>query len=185
MANGSLARRYARALIGIGTDENCIDQIGADLAAFDQVLDLGDGALRSALSNPGVTTGEQRAVMEQVLSKLSLHKHVGSFLRLLVDKNRFAAFSEILTAYTQMADEIAGRVRATVTTASKQDTASQKQIRSAIESATGKKVDVGFEVDETLIGGVVAKIGDTVIDASIRSRLQELRAELVHSGTDA
>jgi len=184
MADGSLARRYARAMIAIGGEENCIDQIGADLAVFEQVLSLGDGALQAALTNPGVTQGERRAVMEQVLAKLSLHKHVGSFLRLLVDKNRFAAFNGILRAYTDMADEIAGRVRATVTTASVQDAAARKQVRSAIEAATGKTVDVGFEVDPDLIGGVVAKIGDTVIDASIRSRLQELKTELVHSGSD-
>jgi F-type H+-transporting ATPase subunit delta len=90
-----------------------------------------------------------------------------------------------VAAYTQMADEIAGRVRATVTTASKQDAAMQKQIATAIETSTGRKVELTFEVDESLIGGVVAKIGDTVIDASIRSRLQELSADLVHSGSEA
>jgi F-type H+-transporting ATPase subunit delta len=185
MADGSLARRYARAMISIGGEENCIDQIGADLAIFGQVMDLGEGALRAALINPGVAQSERRAVVEQVLSKLSLHTRVGAFLRLLVDKNRFAAFEGILHAYTEMADEIAGRLRATVTTASAQDAAAQKMICSAIESASGKKVDVGFEVDPSLIGGVVAKIGDTVIDASIRSRLQELEAGLVHSSTDA
>ena len=116
MADGSLARRYARALIAIGTEEGCIDQLGADLAQFDQVLQLGDGALKRALSNPGVTNGERREVIESVLSKLSLHARVSAFLRLLVDKNRFAAFDGILVAYTEMADEIAGRVRATVTT---------------------------------------------------------------------
>ena len=185
MADGSLARRYARALIAIGTEENCIDQLGADLAQFDQVLQLGDGALGSALSNPGVTNGERREVIEAVLSQLSLHSRVNAFLRLLVDKNRFAAFDEILSAYTQMADEIAGRVRVTVTTAKKQTAAGQKKITAAIEASTGKKVDVSFEVDTALIGGVVAQIGDTVIDASIRSRLQELGTELVSSGTDA
>jgi F0F1-type ATP synthase delta subunit len=57
MADGSLARRYARALIAIGSEEDCIDKLGADLAQFNQVLDLGDGALKRALSNPGVTHG--------------------------------------------------------------------------------------------------------------------------------
>ena len=185
MADGSLARRYARALIAIGTEEDCIDQLGADLAQFDQVLQLGEGALRSALSNPGVTNGERREVMESVLSKLTLHSRVNAFLRLLVDKNRFAAFDAILAAYTQMADEIAGRVRVTVTTSKKQTAAGQKKITAAIEASTGKKVDVSFEVDTALIGGVVAQIGDTVIDASIRSRLQELGTELISSGTDA
>ena len=185
MADGSLARRYARALIAIGTEEDCIDKLGADLAQFNQVLDLGDGALKRSLSNPGVTNGERAEVMAQVLSKLSLHGHVNSFLRLLVDKNRFAAFDGILSAYTEMADEIAGRVRATVTTASTQDAATQKQISAAIATSTGKKVDVSFETDASLIGGVVAQIGDTVIDASIRSRLQELSTDLVSSGSES
>ena len=185
MADGSLARRYARALISIGTEENCIDQLGADLVQFNQILDLGDGALKRALSNPGVTNGERAEVIGQVLSKLSLHAHVTSFLRLLVDKNRFAAFDGILAAYTEMADEIAGRVRATVTTASAQDDAAQKEITAAIAASTGKSVDVSFQTDASLIGGVVAQIGDTVIDASIRSRLQELSGELIRSGSDS
>ena len=185
MADGSLARRYARALIAIGAEEGCIDQLGADLVQFDQVLGLGDGALKSALSNPGVTTGERSSVMESVLTKLSLHVHVNSFLRLLVDKNRFAAFDQILAAFTEMADEVAGRIRATVTTASAQDATSQSEISAAIASSTGKKVDVSFEVDPDLIGGIVAQIGDTVIDASIRSRLHELSTELVNSNSEA
>ena len=185
MANGSLARRYARALIAIGADEDCIDRLGEDLVGFAGVLDLGDGALKQTLSNPGVTQSERVAVIGAVLDKLSLQQHVNAFLRLLVDKNRFAAFDEIVTAYTQMADEIAGRVRATVTTASAQDAAAQLAITSAIESSTGKKVDVSFQVDSALIGGIVAQIGDTVIDASIRSRLQDLSTSLIRSGQDA
>ena len=185
MADGSLARRYARALIAIGTEENCIDQLGADLVAFAAVLELGEGALQQTLSNPGVTQAERVAVIGDVLGKLSLHQRVNAFLRLLVDKNRFGAFGAILAAYTEMADEIAGRVRATVTTASAQDTASQSAITTAIETSTGKKVDVSFEVDSALIGGIVARIGDTVIDASIRSRLQDLSTSLVQSEQDA
>jgi F-type H+-transporting ATPase subunit delta len=123
--------------------------------------------------------------MGEVLSKLPLHVHVNSFLRLLVDKNRFAAFDSILSAYSEMADEIAGRVRATVTTASAQDAAAQKEITTAIAASMGKTVDVSFQTDASLIGFIVAQIGDTVIDASIRSRLQELSTELVHSGSES
>ena len=78
MADGSLARRYARALIAIGTEENCIDQLGADLVAFAAVLELGEGALQQTLSNPGVTQAERVAVIGDVLGKLSLQNSTDS-----------------------------------------------------------------------------------------------------------
>ena len=117
MANGSLARRYAKALVALGQEEGNVEQLVEDLDTFAGVLDQGDGALRAALSNPGLTTTERAGVMGEVLSRMELSKTSGNFLRLLVDKSRFAAFDDIRRATHTMADEIAGRVRATVTTA--------------------------------------------------------------------
>jgi F-type H+-transporting ATPase subunit delta len=77
-----------------------------------------------------------------------------------------------------MADELAGRVRASVTTAEPADQATADQIRKVLESNTGKTVLVDFLVDPDLIGGIVARVGDTVYDASIRARLKNLRETL-------
>ncbi|MFT5684155.1 MAG: F-type H+-transporting ATPase subunit delta [Myxococcota bacterium] len=178
MANGSLARRYARALLSLGVDKGCIDQLGADLDTFAEVLDQDDGRLRGILNNPGLTTTERKNVVVAVLKLMSIHQLSQNFINLLVDKSRLAVFDDIRRAYTDMADELAGRVRATVTTATPADFITAGQIQKVLEGSTGKTVLIDFQVDPDLIGGIVAKVGDTVYDASIRARLQNLRETL-------
>lgn len=181
MANGSLARRYARALVSLGQEAGSVDQMVQDLDTFDEVLGLGDGTLRQALCNPGLTNVERKAILEDVLKRLSLHKHIANFLRLLVDKNRFEVLGDIRKAIHEMADELAGRVRATVRTAHALDAAMAKTVQAALEQTTGKQVIVDFVVDSTLIGGMVAQVGDLSYDASIRTRLESLQQSLIRN----
>ncbi len=181
MVNGSIARRYARALISIGQENGKTDSFAGDLVSFASVLDLGEAQLRGALTNPGMSTVERKAVLEQVLGKLSLNKDVGNFLRLLIDKNRMGAFDGIQQFFDEMADEIAGRARAVVTTATKLDASMKKTVQGALEASTGKTVEIDFQVDPGLIGGMVAKVGDIFYDASVRARLEELQAALIRN----
>ena len=102
-------------------------------------------------------------------------------LRLLVDKNRFEAFDAIRKATHDMADELAGRVRATVTTATELSGDMAKTVQSALEETTGKSVVIDFAVDPDLIGGMVAQVGDISIDASIRARLESLQQALIRN----
>ena len=178
MADGSLARRYARALLELGREQACIDQLSADLDAFAAVLDQDDAELRVVLNNPGLTTTERKNGVVAVLGLLPLHQLSRNFISLLVDKGRLVVFDDIRRAYTEMADDLAGRLRATVTTAAPADATTADQIRKVLESTTGKTVLVDFQVDPELIGGIVARVGDTVYDASIRARLQNMRESL-------
>ncbi len=181
MANGSLARRYAKALVALGQESGTVEQIATDLETFSQVLDIGNGELRDALSNPGLSTIERAAVASDVLAKLNLSATVSNFIRLLVDKNRFTAFDDIRRATDEMADEIAGRVRATVTTAEDISDAMSKEVLSALEKATGKTVVIDFQTDKTLIGGMVAQVGDISYDASVAARLDALQQALIRN----
>ena len=181
MADGSLARRYARALEALGEEGDCIDRVQNDLATFEQVLGLGDGVLRGALENPGLTTVERREVLDQVLSRLDLHPHVANFLRLLVDKHRFEVLSQIHREFLVMADEHFGRVRASVVTAHAASAGIKDEIVRTLEASTGLTVLVDFSVNPALLGGLVARVGDTVYDASVRGRLDALRLALGRS----
>lgn len=175
MAEGSLARRYARALLSLGQETNQIDALATDLAAFEEALDLNDGQLRSVLNNPGLTISERRAVLQTVLAKMELQPLVNNFLNLLVDKSRLMIFDQIQQAYQEMADDLSGRVRATVTTAADLPAEEKTHISGVLSTATGRDVVVDYQVDPELIGGIVARVGDTVFDASIRTRLQDMR----------
>jgi len=182
MVSGSLARRYARALIALGQDDNNVEQVGTEFSQFVTLLSSSD-TLRSTLENPGITISERRNVLNAVLGKSNLLPVVNNFLRLLVDKNRFSAAASILREYQNMADELAGRVQATVTTASALDSTMEKEVKAALTEATGKQVLVTYQIDPKLIGGMVAKVGDKVFDASVQSRLTEIQQILVGSTT--
>ena len=98
MANGSIARRYARAFIALGQETGKTDTFAGDLTTFAGVLDIGEGELRQALTNPGLTTVERKGVLDGVLGKLTLDADTANFLRLLVDKNRLGVFDGIARA---------------------------------------------------------------------------------------
>jgi F-type H+-transporting ATPase subunit delta len=178
MADGSLARRYARALILLGQENNALDAVGAGLGTIGAVLDLNDGQLRGVLVNPGVPLAERHAVLGEVLRRLGLHAYVNNFLRLLLDKSRFAVLPEITLAFGEMADELAGRVRATVRTARALDAVTAAQVEGALAQATGRTVVVRYVVEPGLIGGMVAQVGDKVYDSSVRGRLEQLQLAL-------
>jgi len=179
MANGSLARRYARALIALGSENECVELLAEDLNTFSAVLTMADGLLHKALNNPALTIAERKSVLAQVLAKLSLQPFSVNFLSLLVDKNRLGLFEDISRAYGEMADELAGRIRAEVRTAAALDDVTRERIRAVLSEASGKVVMVDFNVDPSLIGGIYARVGDTSFDASIRSRLVDIQQTLI------
>lgn len=181
MADGSLARRYARALLEVARDEGRVDTIAQHLDGFVEVLDQGDGQLRRVLVNPGLTTLERRSVLDAVLDRLDLDAYVTNFLKILVDKSRFENLDDIILAYRQMADAAANRVRATVVTARPLGADMAKQVQEALAASTGKTVVLTQEVDPSVLGGMVVRIGDTVYDASIRARLANIEAALLRT----
>ncbi len=181
MANGSIARRYARAFIALGQENNKTDTLSGDLQTFGAVLNSSDGQLKQALSNPGLTAIERKAVLNAVLDKLSLDTDSANFLRLLVDKNRFAEFDGITRSFNEMADQLAGRARAVVTTAAELNAAMKKTVQDALEASTGKTVEIDFQVDPGLIGGMVAQVGDISYDASVRARLEDIQSALIRN----
>ena len=179
MSDGSLARRYARALVELGQEEGLTDLLGTQLGSFVELVAQEDALLGSVLGNPGLTTLERRAVLDKVLERMALNAHVANFLKLLVDKNRFEFLADIHRAYQEMADDLAGRVRATITTARKLDGTMSARVCETLEGSTGKRVLLQEKVDPAVLGGMVVRIGDTVYDASVRARLSSIEDALL------
>ncbi len=185
MADGSLARRYARALVELGQEAGKVDRFAADLSTFSAVLEEGEGLLRSVLANPGLTTVERRGVLDKVLEKLSLDPMTGNLLKIVVDNSRFDHIDEIARAYQEMADEAAGRVRATVVTARPLGGDMAERVKASLSSSTGMDVILTQEVDPKVLGGMVVHMGDTVYDASVRARLSSLEQALLRTPGEA
>lgn len=178
MTEGSVARRYAKALLEIAQEGHAVDRYGNDLEKFWTVARLENNLLLNALSNPVFTLPERKLVLERVLPGLNLDNTVANFLRLLLDKRRMDGIEAVVREYRSFADVEANRVRATVTTATAIDAVAKMQVQRALEVATGKSVVLEAKVDDLLIGGMVAQVGSRVYDASIRSRLERLTLSL-------
>ena len=178
MVAGSLARRYARALLDIGRERGNVDALGADLVRFLEVGRL--GSLLDTLANPVYTQVERRRVLDAVLVKVTVDPVAANFLRLVLDKNRMAAFPEIVRAYGELADVHGGRVRATVTTASVVSETHRAALTAALAASTGKHVVLTAVVDPSLLGGMTVRVGSKLIDASLKSRLEALQLSLLH-----
>ncbi len=179
MVEGSIARRYAKALLEIGREESQVDRFGDDLQRLLRVCESA-GILTSVMANPVFTLAERRGVLDQLFAGQALHPHTSNFLRLVLDKDRFAALPDIVREYRALADAEAGRVRATVTTAAELTPATREAVARALAQATGKKVVLDTRIDPSLLGGLVAQVGGRVFDASLRTRLDRLQLTLVN-----
>jgi len=176
---GSVARRYARALFGIGVDAGTFEALGqeiGDLAA----LWTAAPDLRELLENPVFRPDEKRKVLEQILPRVAPTAEVRRLAMLLLERRRITLLPAIARAYRDLADAHTGRVRARVTSAEPLTAAAADRVRRALEERTGKKVIVETAVDPSLIGGVVAQVGDLVLDGSVRTQLADLRSKLLN-----
>ncbi len=177
IVTGSLARRYAKALFEIGNATRELEKIGADVKALAAALKE-SAELTSVLSSPAIRRSERRKVVDAVVARIGILPITKNFVELLLDHERFVALPAIARELDAMIEAKAGRVRAEVTSAKPLDPSQLSQITAALEKLSGKKVTVSKREDPELLGGVVAKVGDTVYDYSLRNQLAQLRDQL-------
>jgi F-type H+-transporting ATPase subunit delta len=180
MIAGSLARRYARAILEVASDKQSHERVGQELddlaAAFVASRDL-----REALTNPVFPRAQRRQVLEALLARVAASPETRNFVLLLLDRERIVTLPDIARELRAMVDEKLGRVRAEVTSARPLPAEHVAQIQAALEKAAGKKVLLEKSEDPSLLGGVVAKLGDIVYDGSVRTQLERMREEIVSS----
>lgn len=181
MSESIVARRYAKALIALGQEESTTDSLVTELEGALATLMSGEGELFAALSHPTLMPSERQGLLDTLMPKLEVSKHLKSFLSILIEKRRFSALPTITAEARRMADHIAGRAVASVTTARKLTPALEAEIKATLEMVTGKTITINTSVDDSLIGGMVAQVGGRVYDASIRTRLADIRNSLLES----
>jgi len=173
----SVARRYARALLSIGLEEGRFEQYGAELEAVLQAMKA-SRELGFVLANPGYSPELRHGAIDVVAGALKLSPLTVNLLRLLVDRQRIADLAAVARAYRAMVDQQAGRVRATVTSARPLSEDELGRLREAIGRMTGRSIVLESKTDPALIGGVVAQVGATMLDGSLRTQLERMREEL-------
>jgi F-type H+-transporting ATPase subunit delta len=177
LTSGSIPRRYARALLAIGAETKLYEKLGVELDQFAEMLRLKD--LRNALTSPSIPQSRRRAIMEELIDRARPTATMRSFLLLLVDRSRTELLPDIAREYRALADEHAGRVRASVTTAEPLDGEATARLKRSLEQKTGKQVILEQRTDAELIAGMVTQIGSIIYDGSIRTRLAQLRQTLL------
>jgi F-type H+-transporting ATPase subunit delta len=172
-----VARRYARALLSLGLEEGRHEQLGDELSAVLRAQHE-SRELGFVLQNPGYTQEQRKGAVEALCKALDLSPVLANFLRLLVDRQRIGDLPLIAKVYSALLDEQVGRVRATVTAAEPLSSEDAKKLRDALSTMTGRTVALETRTDARLLGGVVAQVGPTQYDGSLRTQLEKLRSEL-------
>lgn len=177
MIERRIVRRYAAALIAAASKADAVDAVESDLGLVSLTVQSSP-ALYEAITSPIIPPEKKRAILEE-LFKDKVHVVTVSYLRLLVDKRREEAILRTEEEYVLLANEARGIVKAEATTAKPLDEAEQAQLASKLSSVTGKKIELVCKVDPAVIAGVLVRIGDRVIDGSVRGQLDALREQLL------
>jgi F-type H+-transporting ATPase subunit delta len=168
------ALRFAEAAFAVARDLN---QLDAWLAALEQAAALyEDHAVELFLTSPVVPPEKKRAVLAELLPNLSAE--IQRFLAILARRERLDLVPEIAVTFRRLLNEYRGIAVAQVTTAIPIDERQKSLIASRLSSRLGKRIELEPRVDPSILGGVVAQIGDNVIDGSVRGRLDRLRRAL-------
>jgi len=177
----AVSYRYDRALADAVLDPRSgmtAEKAKAELRSFDELVQSSH-ELQNALLSPAVAPLRKRAVIARFASELPLTKIVRNFLYVLINRRRIGLLHDIRAAFDAEIDERSGIVRAQVTSAVPLPDPERAEMQSTLSRLTGKQVVAEFSIDQELIGGVVAKIGSTIYDGSVRGQLEQLRTRLV------
>lgn len=179
MISGSVARRYARALLAIGKDQQKDDVNAAEFERLAEVYERSSD-LQGVLANPVFSASQRQNVLNGVIARLMLSKTTQDAARLLLSRGRMPQLPGIARALRELVDEQAGRVRARLISAKPIDKGAEVRIRAALGRSTGKSVVLEVKEDPSLIAGIVAQVGDVVYDGSLAAQIQALRGRWSH-----
>lgn len=177
MKNMAIARRYAKALLLIGKEDGQAETYGEELDGFSGLI-AKEKRLDEAICNPLYDAAGRKKVLQAVAEKLELSDVMRTFLLLLFDKGRIGFVASINDFYQKLADEFKGIARASLISAAELSDETVERICDALSKMTGKDVYLEVEQDPSLIGGIVTRIGDLVLDGSVRTQLLNMRESL-------
>ncbi len=176
MTDTVIARRYAGALFALGKKSGIkdLEQHNASLVALSEIVQASP-ELDKVFKSPVVVADEKKKVLSKLLKKVGADKTVTNFCLLLADKNRLSNLNRIAGCYSTLLDAEKGVIRGHLLTAIALDGKKQGDIKKQLEDMAGKSIELSFDVDTSILGGVVLKVGDRVLDASLRAQLAILR----------
>ena len=174
MIGSKVSKRYAKALFSLGQEDGNFEQYGQELSDFEMFF-RDNRDFRQVIVNPVFALEDRQKVLRVVLDKSNFSGVVKNFLNLLLDKNRIGAIEAITAYYSLLTDDVSGIARAEIITARPLKEEALAKIERSLEGLTSKKIKPEVREDRDLIGGIVVKIGNLVLDGSVKAQLEGLK----------
>lgn len=176
----TIARRYASALADVVTKSGETEVVKAELKTWVELVNS-NGSLQKIFSNPAIAHLSKEKILEGLLAKTKPSRTTTNFLRVLLRNNRLVILSEINQTFLKVLEERSGIAAGQVISARPLSESEKSELQAALAKLTGKKVFLNYQINENIIGGVIARIGSTIYDNSVRTRLENLRQKLMEN----
>lgn len=179
MSVETIARRYAVALADVVIKSGDADTVRTELNAWVDLIESNPD-LERALESPAIAHSNKQGVLEGLIAKTKPTKTTANFLRVLLRNSRIAQLPQISERFHHELEDRSGESHASVTSARALSEAEKSEFQKTIEKLTGRTVNINYAVDESIIGGVVTRVGSTVYDGSVKTQLENLKEKLVN-----
>ena len=173
MSSQAVARRYATALADVVVERGEAQEVQSELLQW-QAMISSSPLLQELLSNPTIALDQKQSALKALIARTNVRPTTANILQVLLKNQRLSDLAAINERFARVLDERAGVVSAQVSSARPLGADSKGLIEQNLRGITGHDVRVDFVVDETLIGGIVTRIGSTIYDGSIKNQLEEL-----------
>ncbi len=179
MSEETVARRYSAALADTVLQSGETETVRGELAAWNDIFRT-NPALINVFSNPAIPHAGKEKLLEELIGRSKPTKTTSNFLRILLRNGRLTEITRINDRFAAVLEDRSGVVAAEITSARELPEDERISFLSNLEKMTGKRVKISYSVDKELIGGVMTRIGSTVYDGSVRTKLENLKERLVN-----
>jgi F-type H+-transporting ATPase subunit delta len=180
LSSQTVARRYASALADVVIDRNEQAEVREELRAWEQMIQ-NNSLLLEAFTNPTIPYEQKNKLLNELIKRSQARPTTANFLRVLLKNQRIADLPQVNAKLDQVLDDRAGLVTAQVTSARQVSEPVKAALEETLAQLTRRKVRLTFQTDESLLGGIVTRVGSTIYDGSVRNQLKRLGQELAGS----
>ena len=179
MSTETIARRYSTALADVVLEASETEAVKAELASWGELFS-DSTELQTVFGNPSIAHSSKEKVLDGLIARTNPSKTTANFLKVLLQNGRLGDLANINERFAAVLDERGGIVAAEITSARELPESERAEFERNLEKITGKKVTINYAIDKDIIGGVVTRIGSTVYDGSVKTKLENLKEQLVN-----
>lgn len=173
--------RYATALFELAREDQAVDQVGADLAKFQALLDESEDLSRLVRS-PVFSAEDQVSALQAICEKAGIKSLALNFIKLAAQNRRLFVLSDMIKAYRTLVAQSKGEISAEVTSAETLSSKHLDDLKAAIKASVGRDVHLSTRVDSSILGGLIVKVGSRMVDNSLKTKLQNLKIAMKGTG---